>query len=457
MANDSLNPSELENELALDNGGMSKKVMVAGEEGSEIPTVTNFRILSVRKHNDSRKRYNTVAVVEVDRFPELPKSVKSVNRYRRRKVPFTRILLSEAFAKAGFTATETKAYQVTTVDSLTAITDSIVAKLNIDPNEVTFLKVSNKVATLTAKPDSLGFIGRVTLTTDSGSGEVPNQPKMVYAKNQDELLNAVKAGTFVLPAGFGPDPVNMGTRADFPITSVTDTLFKASWTNANASIWVPFFQVISGISSVGEIASDATVTINDPNGGDDMTITWGQFTPQAVTFGGKVYFVSSYGLGISVHSPMEVTLAGKMTNGSDIISVKSSMTMEVTNATVPSGPAQWVKESVTKQAFILGDDGDGLNDAAGLKPNGQTNFIGVRLSGPEAIANSKLRMKIDLVGNTHQELFLEPFYQRPGGLISFGVYVVDAGVEPTAKAIISVQGDPQFPFVEIGQLSILPE
>lgn len=302
MANDTLTPPELDNKVALGNGGMSKKVMVAGEEGSETPTVTNFRILSVRKHHDSRHRYNTVAVVEVDRFPELPKEVKSVKRYRRRKVPFTRIQLTEAFALAGFTQTETKAYQITTVESLEAVLAAILDKLNIAPEEVTFMKVNETVATLTAKPNSLGFLGRVTVTTGGGS-----------------------------EGGEGEHPEE------------------------------------------------------------------------------------------------------------------------------PTGPAQWVKESVTKQAFILGDDGDGLNDLPALKPNGEMNFLGVRLTGEEAVANSKLRMKIDLEGNTHQEMFLEPFYRRPGGLISFGGFTVDAGVSPDAKAIISVQGDPAFPFVEIAQFPILPE
>lgn len=202
MATDSLKPSELENELALDNGGMSKKVIVAGEEGSEIPTVTNFRILSVRKHHDSRNRYNTVAVVEVDRFPELPKEVKSVKRYRRRKVPFTRVHLNEAFALAGFTKTATKAYQVTTVESADALIAAIVAKLNIDVNEVTFVKVSEKVATLTAKPDSLGFIGRVTLTTDAGvvSGDWINAQTevtgmvVVNQGDTEPYTNALDAG-----------------------------------------------------------------------------------------------------------------------------------------------------------------------------------------------------------------------------------------------------------------------
>lgn len=406
MANDSLKPSELENELVLDNGGMSKKVIVAGEEGSEIPTVTNFRILSVRKHHDSRNRYNTVAVVEVDRFPELPKEVKSVKRYRRRKVPFTRVHLNEAFALAGFTKTATKAYQVTTVESADALIAAIVAKLNIDVNEVTFVKVSDKVATLTAKPDSLGFIGRVTLTTDAGavSGD--------WINAQTEVTGMVV--------------VNQG-----------DTEPYNNALNAGAQ-----YHVAIRVNS-NDIERKAKVVLDNEDG---LKVDLGEITlPVAKD---SFVYVSLVPTDAMKGNLFQI----KLTNAD----ASYSSTVAETFVSNPPKINDWVKESVTKTAFILGDD-DGLVELEGLKPNGEINFIAVRLTGPDAVANSRLRAQIKMPGNDDQEFYFDEFYSRPGGIIAFSGYIIKEGVDPSAKATVTVQGDPQFPYVEIAQFSILPQ
>lgn len=122
-------------------------------------------------------------------------------------------------------------------------------------------------------------------------------------------------------------------------------------------------------------------------------------------------------------------------------------------------PAQWVNLSVTTvTADIIGDD-DGLVVLDGLTASDEVmNFIAIRLSGTNATTNSKLRVKFAITGHpeSDSESFIGEFFNKPSGILALAGIPVPSTIPSGTEMIVTAQGDPLTPYVEIARFTVLP-
>lgn len=152
--------------------------MFNNERQRQILTKDNHTVTYVGKHNDSARGTNTLVRVEIDLLHGSEGPVLAKNRYLRIPLYTYRPSLAEAFTIAGFAKNKDGSFVVAGATDIKTTLAAIKDKLVIDENEIKCITVVDGLIGFHAKDDSLGFVGKVTVTAtaDESEGE-PTDPK----------------------------------------------------------------------------------------------------------------------------------------------------------------------------------------------------------------------------------------------------------------------------------------
>lgn len=190
---------------------------------SKILTEDNYEVLSVEPLRLTTTQHNTVVKIRVDLAARTPNlAIPASDRFSVRTVELTRIDLKDIAAFRGIEKNTLGQYVAT------ASVDAIISLLgaNIQPEEVELIKIRDGVHLFRAKPDSLGYIGGLTIVGEAdeteegeaGAGENENN-------NNPQPKPQVSALTIQGPNEVEVDSVNtytvVGTPADAELPSVT--------------------------------------------------------------------------------------------------------------------------------------------------------------------------------------------------------------------------------------------
>lgn len=142
-------------------------------------TEENFTIVSIDDYHDERGQFNAIAVVEIDLYPKVTIPMARDTRYMRKRIPFNRVDLKKSMVDSGFTPDKFGRFKIDSVADVDAFVSAVAEKINVDPKEVSFVKVGDTLASVRVKASSLGLTGQITVTTEDPDGEpeVPEQRK----------------------------------------------------------------------------------------------------------------------------------------------------------------------------------------------------------------------------------------------------------------------------------------
>lgn len=160
-------PTQIEDIVKTVNAPMLAKLL--GEE--------NFTVLSIRPYSEARQVYNAIAEVEIDLFPGTTLEIPHSERYTKRRVPFTRISLLDAMKQAGVGLDSMNRVKVSDISSVDAFITSIGKLINFDADELELLPSTETSAAIRAKVTSLGFTGKITITTEEDEASGPRWVK----------------------------------------------------------------------------------------------------------------------------------------------------------------------------------------------------------------------------------------------------------------------------------------
>lgn len=189
MANLADRPTQLDDILALANEDTNRKLL----------TDDNFKIISVEPYSEPREKYNTVAVIEIDLYPDVSDDLIKCARYATRRVPFTRLTIKDALARAEVSLDKLGRLKVNSVADVDAVLSSFVDKVLIDPEEVMFMSVNEKSAVIRAKKDSLGFTGSLTVTTEADDPVDETRWLLASDSVEGSFLSKDAAGKEIIP------------------------------------------------------------------------------------------------------------------------------------------------------------------------------------------------------------------------------------------------------------------
>lgn len=138
--------------------------VVNAKQARKMLTETNYTVLSVEGYSEPQALYNSIVKVRVDLLEGTSLPVPESDRFSIRRIPIYRLTLKDAFKRAGLTMDKLGRFKTTTVADKDAFIASIKDKLNLDPEEISFAKISDDIAVIRAETLSLGFTGNVTIT-----------------------------------------------------------------------------------------------------------------------------------------------------------------------------------------------------------------------------------------------------------------------------------------------------
>lgn len=153
MANLSDRPTQVDDIVAVANAGRVRRLL----------TDTNFRVLSVEPYRDAKGQFNAIAQVEVDLYPDTLITIPDSKRYDVRRVPFCRVDIRKALKDAELEFDELGRLKVGSVADVNGFIETLGEVVSVDPEEVLFTAVSETLAAIRFKSDSLGYTGQVTL------------------------------------------------------------------------------------------------------------------------------------------------------------------------------------------------------------------------------------------------------------------------------------------------------
>lgn len=142
-------------------------------------TKENFRVINVRPHLDQTGQFNTIVHVLVDLYPGLKIQLLDEQRYELRHVLLKRLDLEQAVRIAGGKFNSVRRHIVDAANNKEDAIRALAPLLHIDPDEVTWRATGKEVGVLTAKSDSLGYTGHVTLGVFDDDNPLP-QLKTIY-------------------------------------------------------------------------------------------------------------------------------------------------------------------------------------------------------------------------------------------------------------------------------------
>lgn len=138
--------------------------LVNAKEARKLLTDSNFEILSIENYSEPRQRYNSIATVRIDLLQGTGLPVPDTERYSKRRIPFYRLTLKEAFQRVGLPLDAKGRFKVDTVADLDGFISSVASKINLTPEEISFVKIGEDTAVLRAEQLSMGFTGNATIT-----------------------------------------------------------------------------------------------------------------------------------------------------------------------------------------------------------------------------------------------------------------------------------------------------
>lgn len=138
--------------------------VVNAKEARKMLTETNYTVLSVENYSQPQTRYNSIVKVRVDLLEGTTLPVPESERYSIRRIPIYRLALKDAFKRAGLAMDKMGRFKVTTVADKDAFIASVKDKINLDPEEISFVKISDDISVVRAENMSLGFTGNITIT-----------------------------------------------------------------------------------------------------------------------------------------------------------------------------------------------------------------------------------------------------------------------------------------------------
>lgn len=142
-------------------------------------TKENFRVVSVRPHLDETGQFNTIVHVLVDLYPGLKIELPQDQRYELRPVLLKRLDLEQAVRIAGGKFNSVRRHIVQAANNKEDAIAALAPLLHIDPDEVTWRATEKEVGVLTAKSNSLGYTGHVTLGVFDADNPLPRL-KTIY-------------------------------------------------------------------------------------------------------------------------------------------------------------------------------------------------------------------------------------------------------------------------------------
>lgn len=173
---------------------------------NKILTGNNFEVLSVKPYSSAISPHNTVVEIRVDTLANSPAiAIADQDRYVKRKVHVSRIDLKDIAEFRGIPKNELGQYAFED-PSLEGIILELDANIQEDELEAILVDQDTQVAVIRAKPDSLGYVGSLTI----GMADAPvDNRTFVTAANEPKLAVYAVADM---------DPVNGPTGT--PLSSV---------------------------------------------------------------------------------------------------------------------------------------------------------------------------------------------------------------------------------------------
>lgn len=316
-----------QNRATILNARLAKKLL----------TPDNFTVLSVTGYKDPTNRTNAIVTVEVDLFPNVVIPMLKSTRYITRTIKVNRIDLTKALLAAGFESNEDGYVQVEgTFATAADFCNAVSGKISIDPEEIVLFP-SEETTLVKAKDDSLGYTGKVILAAGGDVDPSEKSVRMIYAPNQYALMDAVRAGQLIIPPELNMPMENLGKNSDVEFLTLTETDMSVLWKQPDATKWLPSYYVLDGIKSIDDLTDEATVTIEyqNPEEGEAQVIPWGQFKYTASPFQDAVYMFSSMSQTSVIQSPVTVTIAGKLKDGTDLVTKPITLTWSISFAGGP--------------------------------------------------------------------------------------------------------------------------
>lgn len=149
---------------AVKNAEIERRFLVADGTGP-----VNFKVVRVTPSIGTP--HNAIVEVDIDQFPETPEGVVVENRYHRHSVKAFRVDLVEAAREAGLveTAPLSRTFTLTSTGATTSsvLTALGTAGLAVLEEEVIVSFQGSTKAVVRAKPDSVGFVGSLTLVLEA--------------------------------------------------------------------------------------------------------------------------------------------------------------------------------------------------------------------------------------------------------------------------------------------------
>lgn len=148
---------------AVKNAEIERRFLVADENGP-----LNFKVVRVTPSIGTP--HNAIIEVDIDQFPDTPLGVTVANRYLRHSVKAFRVDLVEAAREAGLaeTAPSSRTFTVTSGATSEGVLTALgAAGLAVLEEEVIVSFQGSTKAVVRAKPDSVGFVGSVTLALEA--------------------------------------------------------------------------------------------------------------------------------------------------------------------------------------------------------------------------------------------------------------------------------------------------
>lgn len=148
---------------AVKNAEIERRFLVADGTGP-----VNFKVVRVTPSIGTP--HNAIVEVDIDQFPETPEGVVVENRYHRHSVKAFRVDLVEAAREAGLVETAPLSRTFTITSGATAanvLTALGTAGLAVLEEEVIVSFQGSTKAVVRAKPDSVGFVGSLTLVLEA--------------------------------------------------------------------------------------------------------------------------------------------------------------------------------------------------------------------------------------------------------------------------------------------------
>lgn len=154
---------------------------------------SNFEVLRVKPWEEEPE-YNTYVLLRIDKYPGTSLTLADKDRYIEHSVKVRRLNLTEAFHIAKVHNENQYVFYSPSITDAESICAGVRPLIHIDPNEVVFRDIRDGRVTLTAKPDSLGYTGSVTL---KGGSIYPGPPLEEVQINVGEEY---ASGSIIRPA-----------------------------------------------------------------------------------------------------------------------------------------------------------------------------------------------------------------------------------------------------------------